>query len=173
VEVVGGCSAGKSAASCWKSMAECSTHAVHVETFSMRYCELCRAQLADASSLGIINSRRDSAYPTSRRGSLAYSASAPGSRRPSVSNGTSRSASRPASRSASRPGSRSVSRVGSRRPSLSRGSTPTAGTSGFSTLSGAATPLAQGHGLGITTGSGTHSPLGGVARSREGTPSGP
>lgn len=95
----------------------CGTHAVHVESFNGRYCEDCRAQLAEAQAMGVIANRKDSAYPQSRRTSVVGLSSAPGSRRPSL--GGSRPGSRSASRTPSRTPSRSVSRAGSRRPSIS------------------------------------------------------
>ena len=76
----------------------CGTHAVHVETLEHRYCETCRSQLSSASSSGVLNYRRDSAVPISRRASFI---SQPGSRRASFINA-------------------SRSRSGSRRESVSR-----------------------------------------------------
>ncbi|WVQ73417.1 hypothetical protein IAR50_002989 [Cryptococcus sp. DSM 104548] len=53
----------------------CGTHALHVETFTMRYCDSCRQHLAIASAQGILNSRRDTLVPpstaASRRGSVS------------------------------------------------------------------------------------------------------
>ncbi|ODN93441.1 hypothetical protein L198_05306 [Cryptococcus wingfieldii CBS 7118] len=52
----------------------CGTHALHVETFTMRYCDSCRQHLAIASAQGILDSRRDTLVPpsvaASRRGSV-------------------------------------------------------------------------------------------------------
>ncbi|WVR06613.1 hypothetical protein IAU60_003645 [Kwoniella sp. DSM 27419] len=53
----------------------CGTHALHVETFTMRYCEACRVQLSIASAQGVLQSRRGSLMPpgsrsVSRRNSL-------------------------------------------------------------------------------------------------------
>ncbi|WVQ84943.1 hypothetical protein IAT38_007106 [Cryptococcus sp. DSM 104549] len=72
----------------------CGTHALHVETFTMRYCDSCRAHLSIASAQGILNTRRDTlmapSASASRRGSvsqdrsrpsIARSSSQPGSRR--------------------------------------------------------------------------------------------
>ncbi|AFR98636.2 hypothetical protein C343_06613 [Cryptococcus neoformans C23] len=54
----------------------CGTHALHVETFTMRYCDSCRAQLSIASAQGFLNSRRDNLMPpsgqSSRRPSISY-----------------------------------------------------------------------------------------------------
>lgn len=64
------------------------THAVHVENFQSRYCEMCRAQLSRGAHLGLLSQRRDSVISaSSRRGSLAVSnpsTSRPGSRRGSI-----------------------------------------------------------------------------------------
>ncbi|WWD18748.1 hypothetical protein CI109_103202 [Kwoniella shandongensis] len=69
----------------------CGTHALHVETFTMRYCDSCRTQLSIASAQGILKGRKDSLMPpsgpASRRGSFgegsrqSRSQSQPGSRR--------------------------------------------------------------------------------------------
>ncbi|WRT68074.1 uncharacterized protein IL334_005049 [Kwoniella shivajii] len=44
----------------------CGTHALHVETFTMRYCDSCRLQLSIASAQGILRSGRGSLAPPSR-----------------------------------------------------------------------------------------------------------
>ncbi|OCF40285.1 hypothetical protein I317_05918 [Kwoniella heveanensis CBS 569] len=44
----------------------CGTHALHVETFTMRYCDTCRVQLSIASAQGVLRSRKESLIPPSR-----------------------------------------------------------------------------------------------------------
>nr|XP_018262052.1 uncharacterized protein I303_05067 [Kwoniella dejecticola CBS 10117]OBR84210.1 hypothetical protein I303_05067 [Kwoniella dejecticola CBS 10117] len=70
----------------------CGTHALHVETFTMRYCDTCRIQLSIASAQGILRSGRATlATPSravSRRNSLSGQGQGQGgpghSRRPSA-----------------------------------------------------------------------------------------
>ncbi|WVQ96281.1 hypothetical protein IAU59_003385 [Kwoniella sp. CBS 9459] len=44
----------------------CGTHALHVETFTMRYCDTCRVQLSIASAQGVLRARKESLLPPSR-----------------------------------------------------------------------------------------------------------
>nr|XP_019045287.1 hypothetical protein I302_05676 [Kwoniella bestiolae CBS 10118]OCF24217.1 hypothetical protein I302_05676 [Kwoniella bestiolae CBS 10118] len=66
----------------------CGTHALHVETFTMRYCDTCRIQLSIASAQGILRSNRGTLAPpsraVSRRNSLTGIGSGGHSRRPSA-----------------------------------------------------------------------------------------
>nr|XP_019013052.1 uncharacterized protein I206_02549 [Kwoniella pini CBS 10737]OCF51833.1 hypothetical protein I206_02549 [Kwoniella pini CBS 10737] len=64
----------------------CGTHALHVETFTMRYCDTCRIQLSIASAQGILRSGRNTLTTPSRAVSRRNSLVGQGghSRRPSA-----------------------------------------------------------------------------------------
>ncbi|WWC96475.1 hypothetical protein V866_003343 [Kwoniella sp. B9012] len=62
----------------------CGTHALHVETFTMRYCDTCRIQLSIASAQGILRSGRGALAPPSRAVSRRNSLTGGHSRRPSA-----------------------------------------------------------------------------------------
>jgi hypothetical protein len=71
----------------------CGSHALQVEFFEQRYCEICRDRLGEASELGLVGRSRMG----SRAGSLDPSrvGSVAGSRRPSITGRPSVSVGRP------------------------------------------------------------------------------